>query len=117
MTPWPKEKLLSLLDDLEKFRPKGRAIAAFDADGTLWDTDLGEGLFQYQIDHKLVALPEDPWGHYNWMKANVGNPQAYLWLAQICKDVPWLRFKNGQRIQWPLSHCQFMTNKERFLRN
>jgi HAD superfamily phosphoserine phosphatase-like hydrolase len=59
-------------------------VAAFDADGTLWDTDLGEAFFQHQIDHKLVKLPADPWDFYQ--KAKVQDPRrAYLWLAQICK--------------------------------
>lgn len=59
-------------------------IAAFDADGTLWDTDLGEGFFQYKIDHKLVPLPEDPWNYYVELKKKNGDPSdAYLWLAQI----------------------------------
>jgi phosphoserine phosphatase len=87
MKPWPKEKLTQLLNDLEKHRPTDRAIAAFDADGTLWDTDLGEGLFHHQIKHKLVPLPEDAWGHYNWMKEHVSHTAAYLWLAQINKGV------------------------------
>lgn len=57
-------------------------VAAFDADGTLWDTDLGEAFFQYQIDQKLVKLPSDPWTHYQEMKQK--DPTvAYLWLAQI----------------------------------
>lgn len=86
--PMTKAELNTLLDALEKHRPKGRAIAAFDADGTLWDTDLGEALFGYQIENKLVPLPEDPWGHYNWLKEHRSHPEAYLWLAQICKDVP-----------------------------
>ena len=34
-----------------------KLIAAFDADGTLWDVDLGENFFQYQIDNKQVPLP------------------------------------------------------------
>lgn len=87
MKPFSNSKLQSVLDDLERFRPQGRAFAAFDADGTLWNTDLGEGLFQHQIDHKLVPLPEDPWSHYNHMKDKVSHPAAYLWLAQICKGV------------------------------
>ncbi|MEK2689597.1 HAD family hydrolase [Bdellovibrio sp. GT3] len=59
-------------------------IAAFDADGTLWDIDLGEKFFHHQIDNKLVELPADPWNHYESMKAE--DPRkAYLWLAQICK--------------------------------
>ncbi|UXR65563.1 haloacid dehalogenase-like hydrolase [Bdellovibrio bacteriovorus] len=59
-------------------------VAAFDADGTLWDTDLGETFFHHQIDNKLVTLPPEPWEHYQSMKAE--NPaKAYLWLAQICQ--------------------------------
>lgn len=59
-------------------------IAAFDADGTLWDIDLGENFFQYQIDHKQATLPTDPWNHYFEMKKVNDDPRnAYLWLAQI----------------------------------
>jgi len=93
LNPMPQEKLASLLKDLERKRPKGRAIAAFDADGTLWDTDLGEQFFLYKIKNKLVPLPEDPWGHYEWLKKNKGNPAAYLWLAQICEGVPLLKVR------------------------
>jgi signal transduction histidine kinase len=50
--PFPKEKLDRLLIDLEKHRPKGRAVAAFDADGTLWDTDLGE-VFKNLIENSI----------------------------------------------------------------
>lgn len=86
--PFPKEKLDRLLSDLEKHRPKGRAVAAFDADGTLWDTDLGEMLFGYQVDKKLVPLPADPWGHYEHLKVAASHPVAYLWLAQVNNGVP-----------------------------
>jgi phosphoserine phosphatase len=66
-----------------------KPVAAFDADGTLWDTDLGEGFFDYLIAHKLVPLPQDPWEHYEEMKKDPAGPErAYLWLAQILKDVP-----------------------------
>ncbi len=59
-------------------------IAAFDADGTLWDVDLGENFFQYQIDHKQVQLPADPWNHYFELKKVNDDPRpAYVWLAQI----------------------------------
>lgn len=59
-------------------------IAAFDADGTLWDIDLGENFFQYQIDNKQVPLPTDPWNHYFEMKKVDDDPcNAYVWLAQI----------------------------------
>lgn len=81
-------ELQRLLEDLTRLRPKGRAIAAFDADGTLWDTDLGEALFHYQIEHKLVPLPPDPWHHYENMKETVSKRAAYLWLAQINRGLP-----------------------------
>ena len=59
-------------------------IAAFDADGTLWKTDLGENFFKFQIESRLLPdLPLDPWQYYQKMK-NSGDPRpAYLWLAQI----------------------------------
>lgn len=61
-----------------------KMVAAFDADGTLWDTDLGENFFQYQIDQKSVPLPEDPWKHYLDLKKINNDPRdAYVWLAQI----------------------------------
>jgi HAD superfamily phosphoserine phosphatase-like hydrolase len=59
-------------------------VAAFDADGTLWDIDLGENFFHYQIDNKLVELPPDPWNYYQELKKKNNDPsEAYLWLAQI----------------------------------
>jgi HAD superfamily phosphoserine phosphatase-like hydrolase len=61
-----------------------RPIAAFDADGTLWDTDLGEAFFDFLITHQKVPLPQDPWNHYESLKAQHA-PTAYLWLAQICQ--------------------------------
>lgn len=68
---------------------KDAPIAAFDADGTLWDTDLGENFFHFLIDRKLVPLPPDAWNHYVEMKKVNGDPRpAYLWLAQILDGVP-----------------------------
>ena len=59
-------------------------IAAFDADGTLWDTDLGETFFHHQIDEKQVPLPPNPFEHYLEMKKINNDPRpAYVWLAQI----------------------------------
>lgn len=64
-------------------------IAAFDADGTLWDCDLGENFFQYQIDHKLIPLPDQPFEHYLKLKKVDNDPRmAFAWLAQINKGVP-----------------------------
>ncbi len=75
---------------------KNQPVAAFDADGTLWDTDLGENFFQYQIDQQLVPLPPDPWKHYRDLKKKNHDPsEAYLWLAQILAGV-----SEGTMRQW-----------------
>jgi phosphoserine phosphatase len=66
-----------------KMHSKGPLIAAFDADGTLWDTDMGEAFFLYQINNcNLPHMPKDPWQHYHEMK-EVNKVAAYFWLAQI----------------------------------
>jgi HAD superfamily phosphoserine phosphatase-like hydrolase len=58
--------------------------AVFDADGTLWNTDLGETFFKYQIKNNLLDhLPADPWQHYREQKSKEDPRPAYLWLAQI----------------------------------
>ncbi len=76
-------RLHTTLDQVLKSDP--HPVAAFDADGTLWDIDLGESFFHHQIDNKLVDLPNNPWEHYENLKA--ANPvEAYLWLAQICQN-------------------------------
>lgn len=63
-----------------------KPIAAFDADGTLWPTDMGETFFRYQINNKLVPLPDNPWDYY--IKLHDEKPkEAYLWLAQINKGI------------------------------
>lgn len=65
-------------------KTEGPYYAAFDADGTLWNSDMGEQFFQYQIDHcDLETLKNrDPWKYYEDTKA-VDPVKAYLWLAQI----------------------------------
>lgn len=63
-------------------------IAAFDADGTLWDMDMGEHFFHYQIEKKLLKdLPPNPWDFY-WEWHERDTKAAFLWLAQINKGVP-----------------------------
>lgn len=82
---FPQEFWVELEESLKRARKKNpRPIAAFDADGTLWDTDLGESFFKWQIENShLPNLPANPWKHYCDMKSS-GDPRpAYLWLAQI----------------------------------
>ncbi|MGE0631494.1 MAG: HAD family hydrolase [Pseudobdellovibrionaceae bacterium] len=62
----------------------GPHYAAFDADGTLWDMDMGEAFFEYQINHcGLANMPADPWAYYQHEKEHGDTRKAYLWLAQI----------------------------------
>lgn len=82
---YPSEVWDQIRQALSEERKSGRTpVAAFDADGTLWDTDLGESFFKYQIAQKvLTGLPADPWRHYrDWKESGDPRP-AYLWLAQI----------------------------------
>ena len=81
-----KSSVTQLLGFVRKAIDEGaHAIAAFDADGTLWNDDVGEGFFKYQIENALVPLPKNPWEHYKDLKKNVSHEVAYLWLAQINK--------------------------------
>ena len=69
---------------VEEKKQHATPVAAFDADGTLWDTDLGENFFKYEIEQKLLnGLPADPWGHYRDGKETSDPRPAYLWLAQV----------------------------------
>lgn len=90
--PFSQELLKSIFTALDEYQKitTGPLYAAFDVDGTLWDSDVGENFFQYKIDHaQLPALKPiaDPWEHYFALKKK-HPPEAYLWLAQICADFP-----------------------------
>jgi HAD superfamily phosphoserine phosphatase-like hydrolase len=83
---FPNEKFQQVIKSCEKALEDGaHPIAAFDADGTLWATDMGESFFIYQIENcPLTDLPSNPWSYYKTLHGQ--NPEAaYLWLAQINK--------------------------------
>lgn len=88
------ERIHTTLEEVLKV--DSEPIAAFDADGTLWDTDLGETFFHYQIAKALVDLPSHPWDYYQQTKM-MDPCKAYLWLAQICQGK-----KLEQVHQWAL---------------
>lgn len=82
--PYPKDLLNEIKTSIDNFRKESSSAlcAAFDADGTLWDMDVGEIVFDHQINHWDLDLPSDPWTYYRDLKKE--NPTAaYLWLAQI----------------------------------
>lgn len=88
--------VMQILDDWSTLQNKideallnvERPIAAFDADHTLWNTDMGENFFQYIIDNKLVDLPDNPWQHYFDLRDGKNPAAGYLWLSQVLKGVP-----------------------------
>lgn len=81
--PFPEQFWSDLSKTITDLKAKNvKLYAAFDADGTLWDTDLGENFFQYQIDEKCVPLPPEPFEHYLNLKKKEPR-EAYAWLAQI----------------------------------
>lgn len=72
-------------------------IAAFDADGTLWNTDIGENFFTYLIENKKVPLPNNPWAYYLDLKKQ--DPvRAYYWLAQILKGISAPQMREWTRV-------------------
>lgn len=71
------------------------AIAVFDADGTLWNVDVGVGFFHYQIDNNLLPqiTKESLSQHQSQYEDLKTRHKALLWLAQINKGVEFLKFK------------------------
>ncbi len=64
-----------------------RPIAAFDADGTLWSHDMGEGFFQYQVKQGYInanlGSVRDAWEHYRELKSSKNTETGLMWLAQV----------------------------------
>lgn len=97
---------------VENLPPSARRIAAFDADGTLWDNDAGETFFDWEIRHAgLKDLPADPWAHYHALK-KVNPITAYVWLAQINAGIPlsqvraWAKLCFAEWPDWPVFESQ-----------
>lgn len=105
------------LDHAQKSIPEPW-MAAFDADGTLWDCDVGENFFHYQIGNSnLPNLPADPWQHYlDWKMRD--RLAAYLWLAQINKGqnintvLNWAKQAVGQSSDFQVFDSQAQLIKE-----
>ncbi len=84
--PFPEELWENIEEQIQKIKKEfAHPVAAFDVDGTLWDGDISEHFFGYQILHRLLPdLPRDPWAHYiNLMMEK--EETALIWLAQVNK--------------------------------
>ncbi len=105
------EKILSLIKEV-KTTTSPPHIAAFDADGTIWNYDVGEAFLKYQIEHSLVDLPTDPWDFYVKEARKKDHSHILLWLAQInqgrcLKDVrSWAKACYLQNPNFPLFESQ-----------
>ncbi len=80
-----KEILKNIQYQLDKIIEKEKpAWAAFDADGTLWPSDVGKNFFQYQVEKDLFkGRGFQPYSEFNRIQAEKGKKQALLWLAQM----------------------------------
>ena len=82
----PKLYVESLKSEIKKALedPKANKIAAFDADGTCWFSDVGRDFYDYQIKQGFFKDKALNWNDYNEQEA-VDIKQGLLWLAQILK--------------------------------
>jgi len=74
-----------MFEFIEQKLDGNKKIAAFDADGTLWDTDVGEGFFEFEVQNNLFGIGESHWRHYKEIICNLDQDTnaGYTWLAQI----------------------------------
>jgi len=108
-------KLQSHTEEITKKTP-GPHYAAFDADGTLWNEDLGEQFFQYQIDHCQLPTLEnkDPWDYYLTTKKK--NPiKAHLWLARINTGQPLLKVRAWARKACEKKEIQVFESQKKWI--
>ena len=84
---YSKEKINAIKSAIDDALAQGaKPIAAFDADGTLWNTDMGEYFFHYQVKNNLLPnLPKNPLDFYQKL-FDQDAKAAFLWLVQINKN-------------------------------
>ena len=76
------KKIQSSLEEIIK--DINKPLAVFDADGTLWPSDVGENFFNYQVKKGLLKdKTSDPPAEFNRIREQKGRKAALLWLAQI----------------------------------
>lgn len=82
----PKSYVENLKSEIEAALqdPQANKIAAFDADGTCWFSDVGRDFYDYQIKKGFFKEKALTWEDYNAQEA-VDIKQGLLWLAQILK--------------------------------
>lgn len=82
-------KLDNLLHDIKKMQQEGKnPVAAFDADGTLWENDAALAYFEYMLsDTELWADKGNVIARYQELLATDGKDIAYGFCAQMFKGM------------------------------
>ncbi len=63
---------------------KESLFATFDADGTLWPSDVGRSFFLYQVEKDLLkGKTAKPQEDFDRVRVTKGKKQALCWLAQV----------------------------------
>ena len=80
----PASYLNSLKEDIKRALkdPTVNKVAAFDADGTCWFSDVGRDFFEYQIRQNFFKGEPLTWNDYH-KQENPDIRKGLLWLAQI----------------------------------
>lgn len=66
-------------------RTDTRRVACFDADGTLWDEDLGEAFLRWLVAGRLlktIDCTSDVWGEYE-RRVHASRSQGYAWAVEL----------------------------------
>jgi len=78
-------KLSHIYEAINELTPKKNLTAAFDADGTLWDTDVGDAFFEFECMEGYFGMGKKTIrDFYHFSKSLDDNSNlGYLWLNQI----------------------------------
>ena len=84
----------------------GTKLACFDADGTLWNEDIGEAFFRWLVAGKLLPhrdCKSDLWAEYE-ARVDENRALGYAWAVQSMVDIPEsdiVRWSNQLAAAWP----------------
>lgn len=88
-----KQLIARLKSDLieEQKKRKNRCVAAFDADGTLWDIDCGENFLRFLVRNRILSDVSgvDPWDYYNSLRWGGRVEEALIWLTATMSGKSW----------------------------
>ncbi len=73
-----KNELDPILKNTEK-----NYVAAFDADGTCWSSDVGRDFFTYEVESQKFNSDSVSWKQFNEIEKNQSIDEALWWVCQI----------------------------------